>query len=183
MATVTWDQVYQLLGIKDFIYFIDSPSIQDALFPIKLVFIAFTLFFLCAVIYFYYNSTYLKYKFLQDTSEFLSWRAYGLGDVSKRWEAIMKKTQSGLESEYKLAIIDADDFLYQTLEEKGFNGENFEELLNDAKKRISIDADTIMEDHRIRNTIVYEPDYKLDSKLAEKMLSEYETVIKNTAIS
>ena len=42
---VTWEQLYDLLGVREFIYFISSPSIQDQLFGVKLVFIFFAVFF------------------------------------------------------------------------------------------------------------------------------------------
>ncbi|MFI5205914.1 MAG: hypothetical protein ACHQVK_03155, partial [Candidatus Paceibacterales bacterium] len=105
---INWDQIYNYLGVKDFVYFISSPSIQDALFPIKIVFIFFTAFFFCAVIWFYVNSSYIQYKFLQDTTEFLSKETYGLRKVTKNWRKIKKRAESGTDSDIKLAIIEAD---------------------------------------------------------------------------
>ena len=128
---MTWEQLYELWGIRDFIYFISSPDIQQKLLPVKLVFIAFAIFFFVAVIYFYVRSSYLQRHFLQDTAEFLLWQPYGLQGVNRRWKQIMKKTEFGFDNEYKLALIDADDFLYQVLEERGFKGETFEELAID----------------------------------------------------
>ena len=85
---VTWEQLYDLVGVKDFIYFISSPVIQEQLFGIKLVFIFFAVFFFCAVIYFYINSSYLHYQFLQDVTEFFSWQAYGLIEINRRWRRL-----------------------------------------------------------------------------------------------
>ena len=110
-----WEKLYDLLGIKEFIYFISSPSIQDMLFPIRIICLLFAAFFLCAIIWFYVNSSYLKFQFLQDTTEFFSWHAYGLQEVNRMWKKIIKKTESGSENEYKLAIIEADDFLQNVL--------------------------------------------------------------------
>lgn len=179
---MTWEYIYNLFGIKDFIYFISFPNLQDILFPVKLVFIFFTAFFFCAVIYFYINSSYIKYQFLQDVAEFFSWQSYGLRNINKRWKKIVQKTESGFESEYKLAIIEADDFLYQTLEDRGYNGETFEELVNSAGKKISPDFKDILEAHNIRNSIIYNSDYKLDLEKARKILSDYENAIKNISV-
>ena len=129
---ITWNYIYNLLGITDFMNFISNPAIQDALFPIKLVFILFAVFFFCAVIYFYLNSSYLQYQFLQDVTEFFSWQAYGLRSIDKQWKSVIKKTASGNEKDFKLAVIEADDFLYATLEDRGFKGETFDELLESA---------------------------------------------------
>lgn len=164
-------------------YFISSPDIQHELLPIKLVFYAFTIFFLCAVIYLYINSSYIQFKFLQDVAEFFSWQPYGLRSVNKRWAKIIKRTESGAESDYKFAIVEADDFLYQVLEEAGYEGETFEELAGNAGKKMSNNFKDILEAHAIRNLVVYDLDYKLDLDLAKRMLSSYENAIKNISIS
>ncbi|OGZ64692.1 MAG: hypothetical protein A3A98_01715 [Candidatus Staskawiczbacteria bacterium RIFCSPLOWO2_01_FULL_40_39] len=178
-----WEQWYSLFGITDFIYFISSPKIQEELFPIKLVFIFFTIFFLGAVIWFYMNSSYLTYKFSQDVTEFLSWQAYGLKEVNKRWKKIMKRMETDLEPEYKIAVIEADDLLYQMLDERGYEGETFEELAKNASKKMSVNVEDILEAHTVRNSIVYNPDFKLDAETARKMLLNYENAIKNIAVA
>lgn len=177
-----WDDVYNSLGIKDFIYFISSPSIQETLFPAKVVFIFFTVFFFCAVIYFYINSSYIHYHFLQSFTDFISLQSFGVREINKRWKKIIKKTESGKESEYKLAIIEADDFLRQILEEKGTEEETFEELVNISKKIIP-NFEDILSAHSIRNSIVYDSDYGLDLEKAKKILSYYENAIKNISVS
>ncbi len=179
---IIWDQIYNYFGIRDFIYFISSPIIQDALFPIKIVFIFFTVFFFCAVMYFYINSSYIQYQFLQDVIEFFSKETYGLRKVTKSWKKIKKRMEMGSESELKLATIEADDFLYQILQDMGYQGETFEESIQDASKKILFNLQDILEAHTIRNSIVYEPDYKLDLEKAKKILSIYENTIKNIAI-
>lgn len=180
---MNWEQTYDFLGVKEYIYLISSPAIQKELFPIKLVFIFFALFFLAAIIYFYINSTYIKYKFLQDMVEFFSWQPYGLREVDRRWKKIIKKTEGGSEHDYKLALIEADDFLYQVLEERGFEGETFEELAESAGRRMLQNYNEIMAAHKIRNSVVYEPDYVLDMEKAKEMLSYYESAIKNISVS
>jgi len=180
---MSWETIYNLLGIKDFIYFISSPSLQDTLFPIKVVFVFFTMFFLSAVIYFMVNSSYLKYQFFEDVTEFFSWQAYGLREIANRWKKIQNKADTGSESEYKLALIEADDFLRETLEERGFIGKTFEELVNNAGKIILPNLEEILSIHETRNSIVYNPDYKIDLDQVKKILSIYEAAIKNIGVS
>lgn len=179
---VDWEYIYNILGIRDFIYFISSPAIQDALLPIKIVFILFTVFFFCAVIYFYVNSSYIQYKFLQDTTEFLSSQTYGLRKVNQNWKRIKKRLDTSNESELRLAIIEADDFLYETLQDMDYIGSTFEELVSDASKRALHNSQDVLSAHAVRNFIVYEPDRKLDLDEAKKILSVYENAIKNVSI-
>ena len=178
-----WEQLYDLLGIKEFIYFISSPSIQDSLLGIKLVFIAFTVFFFCAVIYFYLNSSFLRHQFLQDSIEFFSWQSFGLREVNNRWKKIMKNIKTGTESEYKLAIIEADDFLYQIMEDKGLKGDSFEELLASAGKKVVPDMDDLLTAHQVRNSIVYDANYSLEAEKGVRIMSLYEFAIKNISLS
>jgi len=175
----SWEQLYKLLGASEVIHFISSANIQRSLLPIKVVFIFFGFFFLGAVIYFYIRSSYMKYQFLQDTVEFLSWQPYGLRQINKQWRKIMQIIGAGSEKEYKLAVVQADDLLYKTLEERGYEGESFEQLLKNAREKIIPIFSNILSAHSVRNSIIYEPDYKLDIETAKKIMDLYEKAIKN----
>lgn len=176
---ITWEYIYNLLGITDFIYFISSPIIQETLFPLKIVFIFFTVFFFGAVMYFYVNSSYLQVHFLQDTVEFVSWQPYGLRQINKRLKKIQKMAVSIKEDEQKLAIIEADDFFYKLLEDKGYDGETFEELLTSAESKLKNNYQDILSAHKIRNSIVYDSNYKLDQEEITKTIGIYEKAIRD----
>lgn len=178
-----WDKLYEILGIKDFIYFISSPTIQEMLFPVRFVALLFAGFFLCAIIWFYINSSYLKFQFLQDTAEFFSWHAYGLQEVNRQWKKIIKKTELGSENEYKLAILEADDYLQNVLDEFGYEGESFEDVIEKASQKLSLTVVDVSQAHAVRNSIVYSPNYVFDEETAKKVLSYYETAIKQIAAS
>ena len=124
----------------------------------------------------------MQYEFVQDTVEFLSWQSYGLREINKRWQDIIKKTTTGLEAEYKIALIEAEDFLYQILEERGYEGDTFEEMVKNARQKMSLDFKEILLGHTIRNAIVYDPDYRLDNEKARQLLVMYERAIKNMAL-
>jgi len=179
---MTWDQFYNLFGIKDFIYYISAPEIQSALFPVKLVFIFFTIFFLIAVVYFFVNSSYLQYKFLEDVTEFFSWQSYGSREISKRWNRIEKRMETDSESEAKLAIIEADDFLAETLEDRGYEEKTFEESVKKAGRLMPADIEEIILAHQVRNSIVYDPGYKLDLEQAKKIMGVYKSAVFNVGV-
>lgn len=180
---MTWDTVYNFLGIKDFIYFISSPQLQDMLFPVKLVFAAFAMFFLAAAIYFMINSSWLQYKFLEDVTEFFSWQSYGMREISKRWDKIKNRIESGSESEYKLAVIEADDFLNEIMDERGYDGEDLEEKIKESGKLLAPVFSEVMSAHEVRNSIVYNQDYSLDAERAKKILDIYESAINSIGIA
>ena len=180
---MTWEALYNFFGIKDFIYFISSSQLQDMLFPVKLVFIFCAFFFLAFVIYFMVNSSWLQYKFLEDITEFFSWAAYGQRELSKQWGKIMKKTESGTESDYKLAVIDADDLLNEVLDNRGYEGKDFEETVKKSGRLVAEILDDVMKAHEVRNSIVYNPDYKLSADQAKKVLATYDNAIKSIGLS
>jgi len=174
-----WDAIYNFLHIKEFIYYISSSQIQDALFPVKIVFIACAVFFLVFVIYFMIKSSWLQNTFLEDVTEFFSWKAAGQVEMQKQLDRIRKRTESGLESDYKLAIIDADDFLAEVLDERGYDGKSVEESIRKAGKLIARILNDLLAAHEVRNSIVYDPNYKLVVDQAKKILNTYESAIKN----
>lgn len=174
---MSWEELYNLFGIKEFIYFISSSDLQDTLLPVKLVFVGFTLLFLAAVIYFMLNSSWMQYKFLEDTTEFFSWQAYGTKQIEKRWHKIKNRIEFGSEPEYKLAVIEAEDFLNEVLEERGFESEKFDENIRKAERLIGPITRDILSAHEIRNAIVFDPGYKLTAEEAKKVLEIYESAI------
>ena len=180
---MTWENFYDWLHIKDFIYFISSSQIQDMLFPVKLVFVLAAAFFLIFVIYFMVNSSWLQYKFLEDVTEFFSWQAYGQREITKQWGRVRKRTESGTEADYKLAIIDADDFLAEVLDNRGYDGKDFQESINKAGKLITSILQDVLEAHEARDSIVYNPDFKLSVEQGKKILDTYESAIKNIGMA
>ncbi len=91
--------------------------------------------------------------------------------------------KTGSLEEYKIAMMEADDFLCQTLEDRGFKGESFEELIKDAGQKVITNLQEIMQAHNMRNAIVYNQDYDLSLESAKNILSQYEQAIKNASIS
>jgi hypothetical protein len=174
---LSWDSIYNFFGIKDFIYFISSPQLQDTLFPVKLIFVFFTMFFLAAVIYFMLNSSWLQYKFLEDVTEFFSWQAYGTREITRQWNRIKKRADSGVEADYKLAIIDAEDFLGEILEKAGYEGKDFEDSVQKSGRLLASIFTDLMTAHDTRNSIIYKPDFKLSAEEAKKVLDIFESAI------
>jgi hypothetical protein len=180
---MTWETVYNFLGIRDFIYFISSSQIQDMLFPVKLVFVSCGAIFLVFVIYFMLNSSWLQYKFLEDVSEFFSWQAYGQRALTRQLGKIKKRIETGAEADYKLAIIDADDFLMEVLDSGGYEGKDLVEMLTRAGRLVAPVLKDVLKAHEIRDAIVYNPDYKLSADQAKKALETYENAIKSIGMA
>jgi len=179
---LSWETIYNFLGITEFIYFISSPELQEQLLLVKLIFITFAMFFLGAVIYFMVNSTWVQYHFLEDVTEFFSWQPYGIREFTRRLQKIRKRMEIGTETELKLAIIEADDLLAQLLDDRGYEGKTFEDVVRQAGGVVGNQRD-VFEAHSVRNSIVYDPNFALDEAKAKEIINIYENAIKSIAAS
>lgn len=120
---------------------------------------------------------------MQDVGEFFSWQAYGQRETFKQWNRIKRRIQSGLESDYKLAIIDADDFLLDVLDSAGYEAKDFKESIAKAGKLLAPILSDVLAAHEARNSIVYNPEYKVSTSQVNKILDTYEAAIKNIGSS
>ena len=158
---------------------IQSPELQAELLPAKIVFIIFSLAFFIAVVYLMFTSSYLYWEFIIDLTSFFNWRPIGAQKISRQWKRIQNRIETGTEYEYKLAIIEADDLFNNVLENRGFKAKTFEERIKQMDTAQLPNLDEIIEVHKIRNSIVYDPDYKIDRDQAKQFLGTYEKGIKN----
>ena len=163
----------------DILNFIISPEITGALLVLKILFLIFSFLAIIFIIWVLAIRTdWLNWWILWDLKEFFTLRPYGLKKVTKKWEKIKKRLETGSEEEYKLAIIEADALLNKCLINLKIGLETLEESL---RKRIGQDTisniEEVKEAHRIRNQIVREPDFKLSLEKARELLAIYEKAL------
>jgi len=146
---------------------------------IRALFLIVSLSFIVMIIYGILTTDWLKYRVIEDVSEFISFKSYGSGKYAKEWKKLNKKLDSGIEAEYKLALMGADTMLDTALEKMGYNGKTIDEKL---KKVTSIEIPNIEElksAREIRNSIIYDPDYHISKEKAGEIMSIYEKTLKN----
>lgn len=114
---------------------------------------------------------------MENTVEFFSWQAYGAREITKQWDKIRKRIESGVEADLKLAVLEADDFLAEVLEDRGYEAETFEESLKKAGRFLEPISLQILEAHKKRNEIVYDPDMPLSKEEAKSIVSVYESAV------
>lgn len=168
-----------LVKLQDFFTFITSAQLQDEFILVKPFFIFFASVFFISIIYFYIKSSYLMNNVFFNLSSFLNQKPYAINRVTKRWEGIEGRIKTNSESEYKLAIIEADNFFSEVLERQGFAGKTFEEKAKQLEDIKTTEIGEVLEAHKIRNSVMYDPDFKLDINKAKKILSTYEKTIKD----
>lgn len=143
---------------------------------IKIIFLIFGYFFLGFIIFALIKTSWLKKLFLIDLYEFLTYRHYAKKH-QKEWKKIKERLESNLESEFKIALIEADKLLDKVLIEEGYPGENLDERLEKLNIDILPNLDEVKRVHRIKNDIVHDPSYRLDLAEAKKAIAVYEKAL------
>jgi hypothetical protein len=161
------------------LYLIWKFSPQPPLF-VKIIFLLFALFFFFVIIYFLRKTTWFERIFLQDFIEFSTFKPYGISKSVEAWKKIITRLDAGSEDEAKLAVIEADDLLNETLDRVGYKKEkSLGEKLDEITPDIITNLEEVNEAHRIRNNIIHDPDYRLGLEEAKKILLVYEKAIKS----
>lgn len=95
-----------------------------------------------------------------------------------RWGKIRKRLETGNESEYKVAVIEADNVIDELLKRMGYKGENLSERLDNIPPGQIENIDGFREAHKVRNRIIHEEGFKLAKESAEAILGTYEKFLK-----
>lgn len=97
------------------------------------------------------------------------------GDRS--WERIMEHISSEGESDWKLAILEADIMLSNMLTAMGYRGDSIGEQLKQIEKSDFLTLDNAWEAHKIRNRIAHEgQSYAMSQHEARRVIELYRSV-------
>jgi hypothetical protein len=164
---------------ESLISFFISPSFTEWLLIIKIIFIVLSLLFICFIIFALMKTSWLKFRFLYDAVELLTYRPFGVRKMEKNWKKITARIDTGLESEYKLAVIEADNMLNEILNKMGYGGESLGERLEKLTAATLPDIEGIREVHQVRNNIIHDPNYKLSLNETRRLLDIFEKAFKD----
>lgn len=170
------------IDFNTIISFLTSFEIQEKLFSVKIAFLAIALLFLAFIIFVLLRTHWLQWLFMQDFAEFLSFRPFGAKKITRVWNKILRRLETAVESEYKLAVIEADDMLNAALKRMGYAGQTLEERLGKLTLATLPNIEQVYQAHKTRNNIVHDPDYRLSSDEARKTLGIYEQAFRDLQI-
>ncbi|MFH1036921.1 MAG: hypothetical protein V1756_02580 [Patescibacteria group bacterium] len=165
--------------INDIIQYL-SPIISTIyrwLPVLRIVFLAISVFLFGFIIFALLNTTWLNKLYLWDAKEFLTKQPYTVKKLFKQWQKIKVRLETGMETEYKLAVIEADSLTDDILKRMGFFGETLGERLEKVTTAILPDIAELAEAHKIRNNIVRDPDYRLSADETKKVIGSYEKAL------
>jgi len=170
------------MNLNHIFNFILSPTFSSWLLALKILFLVLALISLGFIIFALIKTSWLRRLVILDWVEFFSFRPYGIRKVVKTWTKITNRLETGLEPEYKLAVIKADSILDNILNRMGFGGEALGERLNKLTVATLPNREQVREAHKIRNNIVHDPDYRLDLDKARRVLEIYEQALRDLQV-
>ncbi|MFH1175116.1 MAG: hypothetical protein V1698_00095 [bacterium] len=98
------------------------------------------------------------------------------------WNKAQRRLAIRNESDYKMAVIEADKILDKLLQAMGYKGESLGERLKVLTPSQIKNIDGIWNAHRLRNRIVHNPDEKITLDEAEKAMEEYGKVLEELGV-
>jgi len=153
-----------------------NPNFEGVWNIVRIILMVLTMLLIASFIFLLKKTTFLKWAFFEDTVEFLTYRQYGIRKV-KIWQKVLAGLETGLESEYKLSLISADNIMDDTLKRMGYRGENLAERMTNLTPATIPNLENIKEAHQLRNNIVHDPDYRLYLDEAKKTIDIYEEAL------
>lgn len=163
---------------QDLMSFLVSPPTEGWFLAIKISFIAVSLIMVGFLIFLLLKSTWLSFRYLYNLVEFFTFKPFGAKKMEKDWKKIRARIETGLESEYKLAIIETDNLLDETLKKMRYEGDGLTEKLQKMTSVTLANIEEVKEAHKIRNSIIHDPNYKISLEQTKKFLDVYEKTFK-----
>lgn len=134
---------------------------------------------LISIIYFIIDTQLLEEKYLKDILEFTKAAPYKEIKMPKNWSTLRTQSENEDSSERKLAIIEADDMLTDILKEMGYDGISLEETLEEVSKEVVPNKEDLIEAHRTRQELIYNPNLDLSQDDAREIMNTYEETLKD----
>ncbi|MCK4354944.1 hypothetical protein KAW43_01160 [Candidatus Parcubacteria bacterium] len=156
----------------------EMPLVMQQILGIaKPIFWAFSLFLILWLVFLIAKTDWLRLRYVENIVQFLTFKPYGVKRLTKQWDRIFKKIDTGRETEYKLAVIEADSLLDEMLKKSGYSGKTFEEKVKNLSPMIFKDKEQLLKAHKNRNYIIADPDFKLEAEQTKKILETYRSVL------
>ncbi|MDO8619981.1 MAG: hypothetical protein Q7R64_01370 [bacterium] len=99
--------------------------------------------------------------------------------VQKRWDRVQTHLHSENESDWRLAVLEADVLLDEMVTHMGYHGDSLGEKLKGIEKSDFLTLDGAWEAHAVRNKIAHEgATFALTEREAKRVIKLYEEVFK-----
>lgn len=165
--------------------FILNPEFHGWLLFLKVVFSITAAAMVVFIFYFIFASQWLKERYFDKFGDFWKFNSKGSQTVNlKQWKKISKRLSGRRETDWKLAIIEADDLVNSLVKRMGYGAATFPERIKKMAEKDFPDlkTDGILESHEIRRSISHDQNFRLSNEQAKQALADYEKFLKETEL-
>jgi len=170
------------MSFKEIVYYILSPSLQERLITVKVVFLLVSFLFSVMIVFFALRTKYLRFRFIEDWIEFFTFQAYPSVKIEKKWKKIKERLEKRQEAEYKIAVIEADELLDELLRKMGFTEGSLEERLEKKFFPTFPFLEELKEARKVKEDLLHDPDLHLPRERAHRVLEAYEHFFKEMGL-
>jgi len=100
----------------------------------------------------------------------------------REWSSIMDRLNSQDERQYRAAMLQADQFVYKSLETQGYSGVNFAERISQIPADSFASLEATRDVHALVKQIILKDDLRITKEQAQNALGVYEKFLRNLDI-
>lgn len=154
-----------------------SPLSASVFFWFKTTMIAFSLAFFGGLVYIIIRMNRTLRQSLQDIGSGITIEpdeaSVPKSLFEKQWSGFLERLSENRPSEWKIVVIEADKMLEDALKKAGFAGETIGDTLRRIDRSKLVSLDRAWEGHRLRNTIVHDPNRAITAYEARTALENF----------
>jgi len=156
-------------------------SYNDFIFPLKVISALLSSLLLATIIFLIIKLRKNVGQSLKAVGEaaFTSENELPRKEFNKNWQNILSKVEAGDESNWKIAVIEADKMLDDVLKRIGYTGADMGERLKQIKSDELSNIDNIWQAHKVRNRIAHEPEFRLTQSQAKQAVEIFQRALED----
>lgn len=162
-----------------FLNYYSSINWEGITFPLKIFSFLFSVFLVIFIIFIIFKIRKNIEKSLLTVAESITAPDLPKKELDKKWQAIIERLEKNNESDYKMAIIEADNIFDDLLKRIGYEGEDMGDRLKQITKAQLANIDDLWQAHKVRNRIAHEPNFKLTYSQAERAIEIYQRAMED----
>jgi len=156
-----------------------NPQFSGWILFWKYLFVAFGILFTLFYIWGIFKTSFLKRAILIDLKEILTYKPFYVKKFATQWKKIERRIKSKNESDFKLAVLEADEILKEAIKEVGYSDGNLTQILEQITEEIISNLNDLKSVRKVKEDIVADPSYKLTEEEAKRILKVYEISLRD----
>lgn len=168
--------------------FYKRPEFKTAVSVFKVIFVLLTLVFIGLAVWFKMQAGFFSEKFLYYSYYFSGKKkpdeptTLPLKELKEYWQQLGLRLNYQDEAQWKLAVIEADNFFDHVLTLLGYQGESMGERLQKILPEHLSSINEVWRVHKIRNSLVHDASFRLSYSQARDVYETYEKALKQLKI-